>query len=75
MTSLSMSAPTYASANSKKRGLAAKKATPRLDPVPSHGPNIRGSITSITSAGEDVLAAWAELGGGIEALESRRRMR
>lgn len=31
------------------------------------------SMSSITSAGEDVLAAWAELGGGSDALAARRR--
>ena len=33
------------------------------------------SMTSITSAGEDVLAAWAELGGGSDAFTTRRRGR
>ncbi|KAF2478542.1 hypothetical protein BDY17DRAFT_306124 [Neohortaea acidophila] len=31
------------------------------------------SMASITSAGEDVLAAWAELGGGSDALGYRRK--
>jgi hypothetical protein len=33
------------------------------------------SMSSMTSAGEDVLAAWAELGGGSDALAARRRGR
>lgn len=33
------------------------------------------SMSSMTSAGEDVLAAWAELGGGSDALAARRRAR
>jgi hypothetical protein len=31
------------------------------------------SMSSMTSAGEDVLAAWAELGGGSDALTASRR--
>lgn len=33
------------------------------------------SMSSITSAGEDVLAAWAELGGGNDAFAARKRGR
>ena len=33
------------------------------------------SMSSMTSAGEDVLAAWAELGGGSDALAARRKGR
>ena len=33
------------------------------------------SMSSMSSAGEDVLAAWAELGGGSDALAARRRGR
>ncbi|KAK4543010.1 hypothetical protein LTR36_006008 [Oleoguttula mirabilis] len=66
----SLSAPTP-----RKRTAAKKQMPPKLDRILTNTLNIRGSTASITSAGEDVLAAWAELGGGTEALASRRRVR
>ncbi|KAI6861062.1 hypothetical protein KC338_g6714 [Hortaea werneckii] len=60
-------------------GTAASKTrrTPKLANVPSNASmnsrKGRGSQGSTYSAGEDVLAAWAELGGGTDALASRRR--
>ncbi|KAI7253047.1 hypothetical protein KC352_g12195 [Hortaea werneckii] len=60
-------------------GTAAAKTrrTPKLANVPSNASmnsrKGRGSQGSTYSAGEDVLAAWAELGGGTDALASRRR--
>ncbi|KAI7134667.1 hypothetical protein KC352_g30694 [Hortaea werneckii] len=60
-------------------GTAAQKTrrTPKLANVPSNASmnsrKGRGSQGSTYSAGEDVLAAWAELGGGTDALASRRR--
>lgn len=60
-------------------GTAAPKTrrTPKLVNVPSNASmsskKARGSQGSTYSAGEDVLAAWAELGGGTDALASRRR--
>ncbi|KAK4554794.1 hypothetical protein LTR86_008296 [Recurvomyces mirabilis] len=74
LTSLSASGQTNTPASSRKHGMSSRKAPPRLDKIVGHG--MRGpESASITSAGEDVLAAWAELGGGTEALVSRRRMR
>ena len=76
-TSTSLQAPTPAKKPHAFTAAAGKKAAaaPKLVHVPPHGLNTRGSIASITSAGEDVLAAWAELGGGTEGLASRRRVR
>lgn len=62
-----------APAPKKRSGL--KPMQPKLDRLLTNGLNARGSIASITSAGEDVLAAWAELGGGSDAFASRRRVR
>ena len=74
LTSLSASGQNNTPASSRKHGMSSRKAPPRLDKIVGHG--MRGpESASITSAGEDVLAAWAELGGGTEALVSRRRMR
>lgn len=59
-------------------GGALKKAPPppRLDMMAADsGVDPRGSVTSFTSAGEDVLAAWAALGGGGEARATRKRGR
>ncbi|KAK5119676.1 hypothetical protein LTR85_007251 [Meristemomyces frigidus] len=65
----SLSAPT------PRKRTAPKPMPPKLERILTNGLNTRGSIASITSAGEDVLAAWAELGGGREALVNRRRVR
>ncbi|KAK5118819.1 hypothetical protein LTR62_000028 [Meristemomyces frigidus] len=67
--------PTTTTSASSKKGLAGKRVKPQLDRLVSSGLQSRGSLASITSAGEDVLAAWAELGGGTEALGQRRRRR
>ncbi|KAK4503039.1 hypothetical protein PRZ48_006466 [Zasmidium cellare] len=39
-----------------------------------HVLNKHGSLMSITSAGEDVLAAWKDLGGGSDCLKTKRRV-
>lgn len=36
--------------------------------------NKHGSLMSITSAGEDVLAAWKDLGGGSDCLRTKKRV-
>ncbi|KAK5132746.1 hypothetical protein LTR08_008712 [Meristemomyces frigidus] len=71
MTSLSAPTP-----QKRERASAKKPAPPKLDTILGGGGlNDRGSIASSTSAGEDVLAAWASLGGGGEAFATRRRAR
>ncbi|KAF2171759.1 hypothetical protein M409DRAFT_17993 [Zasmidium cellare ATCC 36951] len=40
----------------------------------SHVVNKHGSLMSITSAGEDVLAAWKDLGGGSDCLKTKKRI-
>ena len=52
-----------------------QKTAPKLSRTVSTGRQDRHSIASIASASDDVLAAWAELGGGGEALASRRWVR
>ena len=47
-----------------------KRAPPKLD---TKTVDRVTSMSSSTSAGEDVLAAWAELGGGRDALAFKRR--
>ena len=75
LTSLSMSTgpmiPGFSAGT--KRAAAVKKAPPKLEIA--RAAKERENISNRTSAGEDVLAAWAELGGGIESLVSRRRAR
>ena len=66
---------TSLSAATPKKRRPAKKVPPKLNPVVGQGLQPRGSITSITSAGDDVLAAWAELGGRTETFATRRRVR
>jgi hypothetical protein len=48
-----------------------KKLPPQIDTAKG-APRVT-SMSSMTSASEDVLAAWAELGGGSDALATRRR--
>ncbi|KAK3053990.1 hypothetical protein LTR09_004766 [Extremus antarcticus] len=50
-----------------------KKVPPKIDTTEGKSLDRITSMSSITSAGEDVLAAWAELGGGGDALAARRR--
>lgn len=52
-----------------------KRMPPRIDTTSQKTVDRVTSATSITSAGEDVLAAWAELGGGSDAYGARRRGR
>lgn len=47
---------------------------PRLD-TRDHVRDARASMLSITSAGEEVLNAWAELGGGQDCLQTKVRHR
>ncbi|EMC97830.1 hypothetical protein BAUCODRAFT_405328 [Baudoinia panamericana UAMH 10762] len=80
LASLSTQGPVAGTtASSKKQSGKARKAQPRLESIVSSGVDARGSIASsiasITSAGADVLAAWAELGGKSETLPSKRRVR
>ena len=63
-----VSSHSAAPANSRR---SSKKPPPRVDTF-SNKPAGRTSMNSITSAGEDVLAAWAELGGG-DAFPNRRK--
>lgn len=51
-----------------------RKVPPKIDTAGGKGTERITSMSSITSAGEDVLAAWAELGGS-DALAARRRGR
>lgn len=52
---------------------ASSKKENRDSNATSGGMTARYSTASMASAGEDVLAAWAELGGGSEGLLSRRK--
>lgn len=72
LTSLSASLRTNLSPTSGRRHQQSKPLPPRLDTLANAGFDQRLSMTSITSAGEDVLAAWKELGGGSETLAPRR---
>ncbi|KAF7194545.1 hypothetical protein HII31_04051 [Pseudocercospora fuligena] len=49
-----------------------KPALPRLNTFDS-ALNQRASMLSITSAGEEVLGAWADLGGGRDCLRTKRK--
>ncbi|KAI5356887.1 hypothetical protein Slin14017_G128210 [Septoria linicola] len=59
-----------------KQPLAARPRDllPRLNTVDSVL-DARASMLSITSAGEEVLSAWAELGGGQDCLQTKIRQR
>lgn len=52
-----------------------KRVPPRLENLKHKYGARQGSITSITSAGEDVLAAWAALGGEVGGLAGGRRIK
>ncbi|KXT08830.1 hypothetical protein AC579_1900 [Pseudocercospora musae] len=53
-------------------GNGRKPALPRLNTFDS-ALNQRASMLSITSAGEEVLGAWADLGGGRDCLRTKRK--
>lgn len=77
-TDLSLRAAEYSDAAptgaSSSRRIGKRKPAP-LESLKTEAPQRVGSITSITSAGEDVLAAWNALGGGRDAYKARTRMR
>ncbi|KAK4891740.1 hypothetical protein LTR27_009748 [Elasticomyces elasticus] len=74
--SASASAPnSIAQSSTRKRGGATKKVPPKLDTIISNSMHERSDTASITSAGDDVLEAWASLGGASLPLASRRRAR
>lgn len=60
--------------SSQRKAPTPHKMTSKPEPLESFRSVHRmGSVRSITSAGDDVLAAWADLGGGSEAFGSRRK--
>ena len=72
-TDLSLGSFSNLALNTAKK--ASRKKPPALDTLMTEERVGRpGSINSITSAGADVLAAWADLGGGNDAYKARRKM-
>ncbi|EME84119.1 uncharacterized protein MYCFIDRAFT_210791 [Pseudocercospora fijiensis CIRAD86] len=53
-------------------GIGHRPSLPRLNTFDS-ALNQRSSMLSITSAGEEVLGAWADLGGGRDCLRTKRK--